>query len=292
MTLTDAADMFLSAIRGEVASATYRQYAFALSRLEPLANRPVASITTTDLRFVRGGLTDHYAPASVNMFTRVWKVLFNFCVDEGVLAFSPAARLRALKEPPRLKAACLEDVQRMVAEAHRRRHLRDEAIMLVLLSTGCRVGALCRIRLVDIDYVRQTASLLEKGNQWHTVNLIEPTYRAIMAYIDYERPGDVTNPLLFLSYKNPNNGLTSNSILYMLRRYADELGVVTPVNPHAFRHCFTVEMLKNGAPLDTVSKLLGHSTVTVTERFYAKWDTDTLAAAHARFNPVVNMNSS
>jgi len=287
MPLSEATALFLSAIYGELAASTCQQYAYALTRLEPLSQCPLDSITGNMLRVVRTELAIRYAPASVNMFFRTWKVFFMFCVAESLLPVSPAVRMRPLKEPPKIKAANVSDVRRMIAEAHQRGRLRDYAIMMLFLSTGCRVGALCRLRLDQIDHATQTARLLEKGGRWHTVNLIATTYLGITDYVDNERPNKSVSPLVFLSYNNGSRGLNRVAVMLMLRRYAVRLNITSPVNPHAFRHCFTVEMLRNGAPLDVVSKLLGHSSVAITERYYAKWDTGTLRDIHARLNPAL-----
>jgi integrase/recombinase XerD len=52
-------------------------------------------------------------------------------------------------------------------------------------------------------------------------------------------------------------------------------------NPHAFRHGFARGALQNGADISTVAQLLGHSDVSITVRFYARWSDEELKAKHA-----------
>lgn len=289
--LPPIATLFLAAIRGEVAPNTYHIYRLALHKLAPVLDRPVTEITLADLRILRSTYLDKYKSSTVNTTIKTWKTFFNWLVKEGELTHSPAERLNLVKRPARLRSAHLPDVEAMIAEARRRRQWRDVAIMALLLSTGIRVSAMCGIQLEHIDHMRSTVAVTEKGDKPFSVYLLPEVYNAIAAYVNYERP-TVPSPYLFVTEHNPTGHVAIGTVAYILKGYARDLGITTPVNPHAFRHLFTVSMLANGAALDVVSKLLGHSSVTVTERFYAQWSPTTLQDAHKRYNPVGQSGSN
>jgi site-specific recombinase XerD len=78
-------------------------------------------------------------------------------------------------------------------------------------------------------------------------------------------------------------GLKASGVYQVLERTARRGGVRGRWNPHAFRHGFARGLLDNGADLATVSQLMGHSDVSITVRFYARWSDEELHRKHARF---------
>ena len=78
----------------------------------------------------------------------------------------------------------------------------------------------------------------------------------------------------------------SRSEMYgMLDRPREKSGICGRINPHAFRHTFSRDSLRNGADISEVSQLMGHSTPTVTLKYYARWDKGELHAVHRRVSP-------
>ncbi|MCJ7824630.1 MAG: site-specific integrase, partial [Anaerolineales bacterium] len=93
------------------------------------------------------------------------------------------------------------------------------------------------------------------------------------------------SPLLFTSLED-GRPMNPNSVLQMLRRLGRRAGVEGRVNPHAFRHGFAREYLRNGGDLASVSDLLGHSQITVTKANYAVFLVEEHRDKHEAFSPV------
>jgi len=97
------------------------------------------------------------------------------------------------------------------------------------------------------------------------------------------RPGG--SDALFVNLST-GQALTESGVSQVLKRLKRRAGVRGRVNPHAFRHGFAREYLKNGGDLATLAKLLGHKDINTTTDFYAVFSEDELAELHEKFSPL------
>jgi site-specific recombinase XerD len=170
----------------------------------------------------------------------------------------------------------LEDIQKMVDACRGPNENRDRAILFTLLDTGVRAFELTALDLGDIDLMRGAAVIRSgKGGKRRTVFLGQRTRKAIRRYLK-ERTGLTTSSPLFIT--DEGDRLTYWGLRQVLRRLADRAGVKEP-GAHDFRRAFALTMLRNGADLLTVSRLLGHGSVLVTQR-YLNLNNDDLAESH------------
>lgn len=304
MDLRTACDLYLNSRRGLVSPATMRNYAESLSYpVRVLDNRPIESVTTDDLRFFRsflfskstrygkqrpkldGPLSRH----TIHGKLRVIRQLFRFLSEEGHLAGNPARRLELpslADEPP--KAITKEDIDRLIDAAT---DPRDRAILLFLATTGCRVGGLVGLRLADLDLKRGQAIVREKGRggaKMRVVFLTEELQRALREWMEWRDLRQLVlrrkTDRVFVGRKG---ALTPAGVYKLIWRVAKVAHITGRHNPHSFRHAFARTVLDNGADLATVSQMMGHSSLVVTAKFYARWATAELQAKHARFAPKV-----
>jgi len=178
-------------------------------------------------------------------------------------------RIRVADMPP--KAISDEDAERLIAAAT---SARDRVLLLFLRDTGARVGTILAIEVDDIDVTRKRVIARQKGGGLVMLYLSDRLVEALRVYL-----GDRCHGPLF-----PGRGgrLTVPGARHMIRRLARRVGVVGRNNPHSWRHAFARRCVRSGLDLSRTAKLLGHRSVTVTARYYAVWDGDELAEAHAR----------
>jgi len=295
--LSEALRAFDLSLVGNAADSTRSWYQQRLGALvEFTGDVEVEELTISDLRRWRlslierdGRWQDHptrpeqaggLSPWTVRGYVRAVRAFCNWCVREGLLVSSPAARLRLPPKPQNPpKAVSEDDVEAMLEVAG----VRDRAIVCVLAATGCRVGGLCDLRLCDLELGHQPARAMvrEKGRGGKKSRLVffgPQTVSALRAWIAI-RP-EVGDDHIFLGQRGP---LTEGGIYQVLRRLAKKAGIHGRSNPHAFRHAFARGALENDADLGTVSQLLGHSSIGVTNEFYGRWSVEELGRRSERY---------
>jgi integrase/recombinase XerC len=164
--------------------------------------------------------------------------------------------------------------------------LRNRAIFETLYSSGMRVSELAQLNNNDIDPLQATATVLGKGNRQRLVPLGKMALKAIDRYrqrLQREKnlSANATGPL----FLNKNLGrLTPRSIARILNQLVDACGLLVPVSPHALRHTFATHMLDAGADLRVVQELLGHKSLSTTQK-YTHVSIDRLMQTYDRAHP-------
>ena len=164
--------------------------------------------------------------------------------------------------------------------------LRNRAIFEVLYSCGIRVSELTGLNVYDVDFNESVVRVLGKGDKERIVPIGRKALDAIKAYRQrlQKETGILAaeNAPLFL---NKNKGrLTARSIARILEKTARECGILTPVSPHALRHTFATHMLDAGADLRVVQELLGHKSLSTTQK-YTHVSIDRLMEAYDKAHP-------
>ena len=164
--------------------------------------------------------------------------------------------------------------------------LRNRAIFEVLYSCGIRVSELTGLNVYNVDFTERVVRVLGKGDKERIVPIGRKALDAIEAYRQrlQKETGILAaeNSPLFL---NKNKGrLTARSIARILEKTARECGILTPVSPHALRHTFATHMLDAGADLRVVQELLGHKSLSTTQK-YTHVSIDRLMEAYDKAHP-------
>jgi integrase/recombinase XerC len=175
-----------------------------------------------------------------------------------------------------------EPVQRAIA-------LRDRAIMELLYGAGIRVSELCGLDREAVDLPQQMARVLGKGNKQRVVPFGTPCADALARYLEVRaelcsgRARRQDAHALFLS--RTGRRLTARQVQNRVRR-AGVLGAGRPdLHPHALRHSCATHLLDAGADLRGIQELLGHASLSTTQR-YTHVSIDRLLEVYARAHPL------
>jgi len=291
LSLKDAIEALCIATRANGRSKrTVNAYREKLSHLLTyLGDVDVTAITTHDLRRYVASLWDaDLSPFTIAGRVRAFKRLFNFLIAEGLLETNPTVGIVTPDPDPReIKAISKSDLAALLTttEIGSAIDLRDRAIMLLLIDSGARVQGLAGLRVSDIDLATRRAVVTEKGNKTRLVAFTEPTAEALRAWLDV-RPQN-KGPWLFTSSKAGR--LSNRGISHMLNRRAKQAGVTGPHNPHAFRHRFAINFLLSGGDIGVLSKLMGHTSVTITIRWYGRFAFSELQRQHEQHSLILEM---
>ncbi len=242
--------------------------------------------------------TDHplrpTAPGQLSLHTinghiRAWRRLFRWLASEGYIEKNPAQRLKLARTPDEdPKAATGDDIKRLL-QAAKESGPRDYALVCFLVDTGARVRGVASLTLEHLDLERRRAIVIEKSQKRERVRRVyfsEITAMALAQWLAV-RP-DVAEPQVFLNLQR-DTPLTPSGIYQVLKRLARKAGIEGRFNPHSLRHAFARRLLQQGADLGTVSQLMGHSTVDVTVRYYARWADDELRELHDKYSRMADL---
>ena len=147
--------------------------------------------------------------------------------------------------------------------------LRNRAILETLYSTGVRVAELSGMDVGDVDFDMGFVRVIGKGNKERLVPVGEKALSCIRSYV--ERRGEGMGPgisgtePLFLN--NRGGRLSTRSIARLLEKIVRQLRLMRPTSPHGLRHTFATHMIDAGADLRVVQELLGHASLTTTQRY-------------------------
>jgi len=175
--------------------------------------------------------------------------------------------------------------------------LRDKAMMELLYSTGMRVAELVALDLVHLDPGRMMIRVLGKGGKERVVPMGDPARQGLEDYMPQRlkliaaRAGRGHQPekkALFLN--NRGSRLTTRSVERLVSFYALRAGITARVTPHALRHSFATHLLEMGADLRSVQDLLGHASLSTTQR-YTHVNVDRLMAVYDKAHPLARRGS-
>lgn len=168
--------------------------------------------------------------------------------------------------------------------------MRNKALLEIFYSTGMRVSELSGLNIGDVDHRNGVVRVLGKGHKERIVPVGRKALEALAAYrqalgrkvTDSGTEKPLGHGALFL---NKNFGrLTTRSIARVVDGFAKACGLAVPISPHAIRHSFATHMLDAGADLRAVQELLGHRSLSTTQR-YTHVSMDRLMAVYDKAHP-------
>ena len=146
---------------------------------------------------------------------------------------------------------------------------RNKSIIELLYSCGLRVSELTEINISDIFKSESLLKVLGKGNKERFVPMSDQAKNFLNEYISYERNGVKVKrgyeDILFLN--NRGKKLTRVMIYNIIEETRKKVGIKKKISPHTLRHSFATHLLENGAEIVSIQKMLGHSSITTTEKY-------------------------
>ena len=183
---------------------------------------------------------------------------------------NPVYTMRAPKAEKRLPQMLNERDTATLVEAddsmNARARLRDRAILEVLYSAGIRVGELTGLDWRDIDEELGLVMIRSgKGNKDRLVPIGEPALDALRAWRAATPGAPSADGPVITNLRGSR--LTPRAVQKIVARRLMRAGINTPITPHGLRHSFATHMLNAGADLRSIQEMLGHSSLTTTQRY-------------------------
>ena len=288
---------YLRAVRN-ASPHTLRNYESDLSQflafLSPPGVEPPAlqEITHLLIREFIAHLHDHQLEkSSIARKLAAIRSFFKFAVREGMVLRNPARMVATPKLPRRIPSVLsAEDLSTFLdgivaaplgalsrrrrpgaAEQNRLLVKRDRAILEMLYASGLRVSELTGLNLADIDRKELMLRVRGKGSKERIVPYGGKAEQALEAYgpvraeILRKAKSRGDSEAVFLNHHGTR--LAQRSISRILKKYARLFNINWDLHPHSLRHAFATHLLTDGADLRAIQELLGHSSLSTTQRY-------------------------
>ncbi|MEK4346724.1 tyrosine-type recombinase/integrase [Paenibacillus sp. FSL P4-0184] len=222
---------------------------------------------------------------TINNYIRNIKVFFNWLKQEGELLKNPVENITQIKTVRRQKKGISQEEFNGLIEKfdYTKFHgYRNKLIVLLLQDTGMRIGECLELIVDAIDFKNKMILLTKtKGNKERYVYFSNVMQRELKQYLKF-KDRYTESELLFPTTKG--TPLSIQSFEKQLKDVSKMAGI--DVHPHMIRNNFARHYLLNGGDFYTLSRILGHSSVTVTEQAYMDLTREEIARKYQNHSPL------
>lgn len=251
--------------------------------------RDAAKISANHIREYIDYLSTHGKSQSTEM--RVMATLrcyFGFLMRSGIIRQNPVTDIKSVsiqKKMPEILTN--KEVLHLLSQPKGNdfKSCRDKAILELMYATGIKVSELVDLKLSDLNL---EIGILHLHSDKH--ERIIPIYpgavKTIAHYIEFVRPSvvyDINEDRLFTNMSG--QPLSRQGLWKLVKGYASQANIDKEITPHTFRHSFAAHLLENGAQLNDIQKMLGHSDISTTN-IYAQVVKNKYALAYKKYHPL------
>jgi integrase/recombinase XerC len=215
--------------------------------------------------------------------------LFRYAVREGDRPDDPTAGVPTPKQPHHLPRHLRPgEIEQLIEAADGDEPLarRDRALLELLYASGLRVGELVGLDWGDIDLEGRVLRVLGKGGRERMVPFGRPAESALDRWLEcwgeVRRGNEDAREPVFLNHRGGR--LSDRSVRRILDRYVRRAALAAGVHPHTLRHTFATHLLEGGADLRAIQELLGHSSLSTTQK-YTHLELDRLLSVYRESHP-------
>ena len=199
---------------------------------------------------------------------------FRYLHREGKIQKNPAKLVNTPRLPqktPRFLSFGQVDTLLQLPDTDNARGIRDRAMMELLYASGLRVSELVQLNFEDLSLDQKLIKVRGKGKKERLVPFGEKAYESLKSYLPVrgsllQHRGNLEElSALFLNLWGGR--LTARSFQRNLDQYVQKGALLLDVHPHLLRHSFATHLLNNGADLRSIQELLGHESLSSTQKY-------------------------
>jgi integrase/recombinase XerC len=274
--MREEVDRFVASLADErnASSHTLRAYSKDLAQLAAFAKARLgreASVGELDHWLLRAFFADLHARrasgATAGRKMAAFRSFFRFLCREGILAKNPARSLIAARKdsriPTYLQEAETSDLL-SASDKTKKTEKRDTAILELLYSTGMRCSEIVGLSIADVDFSARSIRILGKGRKERWVPFGVPANRALTSYLGSRGHPTGAAPLFA---GEADKHLSDRTVRRVVARALSRAAIRTKASTHTLRHSFATHLLQRGSDLRSIQELLGHSSLSTTQRY-------------------------
>lgn len=266
---------------------TLRAYTEDLKEFLSFTDKQLKDIDNLDIRaFLASLYHKKLKKSSISRKLATIRSFFKYLHREGYVKKNPAKLVSSPKVPKALPRFLTIDEAFSLMDAPQGetfKTTRDKAILELLYSSGLRVSELTSLDISDLDLKESLIRVKGKGKKERIVPIGSKALEAIKNYLPERVSLKKKSTALFL---NSHGGrLTQRSIRRILLEYSRMVNLKGYLSPHTLRHTFATHLLHGGADLRSIQELLGHSSLSTTQK-YTHVDITHLAEVYDKAHPM------
>ena len=224
------------------------------------------------------------SPLTINRKISSLSKYYDFLLKTQVNKVSPLKNHKRLKVQKKLIIPFSEDEVFKVVDVFSKDFEGKRNLLIVdtLYSTGIRRDELINIKLNNVFLNEDLIKVLGKRNKERLVPVLSGLNKRIKDYLNFRKKIDSTSSNLFITKKGKSIG---PSLVYrVVKKYFSKVSTKVKTSPHVLRHSFATHMLNNGADINSIKEIMGHSSLASTQ-IYTKIKLPTIINDYKKNHP-------
>lgn len=216
------------------------------------------------------------------------KVFYKYLMNQDYIKTNPAALIVLPRLDQKLPDVLTEKQLRILLDdidyPDTFEAIRDKLILEMLYQTGIRRAELVSLSIDDVDFYNLTIKVTGKGKKQRIIPVDGSLVDTIKTYLKYRNALQQENISNRLFVTNKGRAIYAKLIYRIVNRYLHLVSTASKRSPHILRHSFATHMLNNGADINVVKELLGHSSLNATQ-VYTHNTTDKIKSIYKQAHP-------
>lgn len=225
---------------------------------------------------------------SINRKISTLRSFFKYSLKQGQIELSPMTKITAPKNEKRLPQFVAErDISTLFTHVEFSDDWNgktDRLLLQLFYNTGMRLSELLGLKESSFNFSNHTVKVLGKGNKERLIPLNEELLAAVKAYGVLKKSLPVEAPAENLLVTEKGKALQPRAVYTRVRNYLNLVTTIDKRSPHILRHTFATHLTNNGADINAVKELLGHSSLAATQ-VYTHNTIEKLKNIHQKAHP-------
>ncbi len=236
---------------------------------ETLSTTPLLASSQQIRTWLSSLVAARLSARSVNRKISSLNSFYQYLEAGGKIEANPMVKVSPPRIPKKLPAYVSEANMRTLIEefefSHDFKGLRDKLILETFYCTGIRLAELTGLRHPDINLANSTIKVIGKGNKERIVPMVDELKETYRVYLEEKKRlfGNETTGPVFIT--DEGKKLYPKFVYRVVNFYLSTSTTVSKRSPHVLRHSFATHMLNNGADINAIKDLLGHSSLSATQ---------------------------
>jgi integrase/recombinase XerD len=228
---------------------------------------------------------------TINNYIRNIRVFYNYLYDNRVIKENPIVKIKALKINRKVVGFISDEKLQLLLRSFdisKFHEYRDYIITQLIFDTGMRLGETLQIKIDEVDLNKKSIILPAENTKGKKDRIVFFSYimlEKLKAWLNY-KDRYITSEYIFCTIQG--NKLEVRNFETNFRKYTKNVGIEN-AHPHQLRNNFAKRFLMQGGDIYTLSRILGHSSVTVTEKAYLDLNDDDIRKNYQKYSPLSNL---